>query len=97
MQTQGGGRVLVVPRPKHVPRPGSNLKVTRGGGVHKAGGAPKFQSPHQMGGAMGRRASNRNVKVTIGNKLRWAGARAGCRVNITGQQRAVARKVSIGT
>ena len=27
VQTKSGGRVLVVPRPKHVPRPSDNLKV----------------------------------------------------------------------
>lgn len=74
VQTQGGGRVLVVPRPKHVPRPGTPggkqgalLKATRGGGVHKGGPAPKFAGGAQRGG------QPRAVKVTIGNKLRWVG------------------------
>ncbi|KAI7843633.1 hypothetical protein COHA_002873 [Chlorella ohadii] len=64
VQTKSGGRVLVVPRPKHVPPPSRNLKATRGGGVHKGGAAPKY------GGGPGaaRQGSNR-VKVTIGNKL----------------------------
>lgn len=57
MQTKSGGRVLVVPRPKHVPRPGSAgkaaLKAVRGGGVHKGSGP---------------RTAPRSVKVTIGNK-----------------------------
>ena len=71
VQTKGGGRVLVVPRPKHVPRPSSALKATRGGGVHKGGPAPK-----PLGGGGGARGggqsgAGRSVKVTIGNKLRW--------------------------
>lgn len=28
VQTKGGGRVLVVPRPKNVPRPSGNLNVS---------------------------------------------------------------------
>lgn len=64
-QKKGGGRVLVVPRPKHVPSPTSGLKGPRGG-VKKAGTAPKFASRQQDGR---RQAGNRNVKVTIGNKL----------------------------
>lgn len=75
VQTNGGGRVLVVPRPSHVPRPSGSaaktaaaLKATRGGGVHKGGAAPKF-----MGAGGGGGGGNRNVKVTIGNKLRWVG------------------------
>ncbi|PSC71974.1 hypothetical protein C2E20_4751 [Micractinium conductrix] len=71
VQTNGGGRVLVVPRPSHVPRPSGSaaktaaaLKATRGGGVHKGGAAPKF-----MGAGGGGGGGNRNVKVTIGNKL----------------------------
>lgn len=80
-QTKGGGRVLVVPRPKHVPRPSSGgsaagnarmaaaLKVTRGGGVHKGGPAPKFMGGGQGQQMMGGGGGTRNVKVTIGNKL----------------------------
>ncbi|KAL4431732.1 hypothetical protein ABPG77_002948 [Micractinium sp. CCAP 211/92] len=78
VQTKGGGRVLVVPRPKNVPSPtggnggraGRALKSTRGGGVQKGGPAPKF-APYGGGGGghAGRQASSRNVKVTIGNKL----------------------------
>ncbi|PRW39372.1 hypothetical protein C2E21_7055 [Chlorella sorokiniana] len=67
VQTKSGGRVLVVPRPKHVPRPNGNLKATRGGGVHKGGAAPKYMGGGGGGGV--RQGGNRNVKVTIGNKL----------------------------
>ncbi|EFN53926.1 hypothetical protein CHLNCDRAFT_136147 [Chlorella variabilis] len=69
IQTKGNGRVLVVPRPKHVPRPSpkAGLKGTRGGGVAKHGPAPKFYGSRQQGGSA--QAVNRNVKVTIGNKL----------------------------
>lgn len=67
VQTKGGGRVLVVPRPKNVPRPSGNLNATRGGGVHKGGAAPKHMGGGGGGGA--RQGGNRNVKVTIGNKL----------------------------
>lgn len=61
----------MVPRPKHVPRPSpkAGLKGTRGGGVAKHGPAPKFYGSRQQGGSA--QAVNRNVKVTIGNKLRW--------------------------
>ncbi|KAL4856385.1 hypothetical protein ACK3TF_003186 [Chlorella vulgaris] len=68
---KGGGRVLVVPRPKNVPRPSAKaaaLKGTHRGGVHKAGPAPKFMA-RQQAGPGGRQTANRNVKVTIGNKL----------------------------
>jgi hypothetical protein len=69
-----GGRVLVVPRPKHVPRPAGQLglKGTRGGGVTKGKGgpAPKFFAGRQQGGVQARQGNNRNVKVTIGNKLK---------------------------
>lgn len=43
-------------------------QATRGGGVHKGGAAPKYMGG---GGGGARQGSNRNVKVTIGNKLRW--------------------------
>jgi hypothetical protein len=69
--------VLVVPRPKNVPRPSAKaaaLKGTLRGGVHKAGPAPKFMA-RQQAGPGGRQTANRNVKVTIGNKLRWVGLR----------------------
>lgn len=74
VQTKGGGRVLVVPRPKHVPSPssgraGAALKGTRGGGVQKGGAAPKFAALGGGGGRAGRQATSRNVNVTIANKL----------------------------
>ncbi|KAL4440398.1 hypothetical protein ABPG75_003399 [Micractinium tetrahymenae] len=63
VQTKGGGRVLVVPRPKHVPKPsgggsgggraGLALKGTRGGGVQKGGSAPKFAYGGSGGGGGG--------------------------------------------
>ena len=43
------------------------LQGTRGGGVHKGGAGPKYYG----GSPASRQGSSRNVKVTIGNKLRW--------------------------